>query len=221
MHARKWEVCEEAAAKKRFVGGVRVSVNPSAEITFDVGTYRAMGEPQAVVLMYEEKTETIGIAPEHADKPHALIVRTRHAKSNRIVRSTAFFKKYGITPATTLILPHAYLEGNVLILDMRTAVAWGAGWKRTERAEAKRLAAAEIRAERAKQREEARAEKERLKAERQQLSQDRARLRAEEQRMKREARERERVARKYEQALAVEAENLAKRERDHLSLGSG
>jgi hypothetical protein len=127
MTDRKWERFEGAAAKKRFAGGARVSINPSAEITFDVGTYRAMGEPQAVFLNWEASTSTIGLERGHADEPNAVMVRTRHARFNRVVRSTAFFKKHGILPATTLILPHAYVEGNVLILDLRTAVAWGSG----------------------------------------------------------------------------------------------
>ena len=177
MAGRNWERFEEAAVRKGRRDVVRVSVNPVGEITFDVETYGRMGEPQAVFLLYEAETQTIGIEPGHADEPNAVMVRTRHARSNRIVRSMAFFKKHGILPVRTLVLPYAYIEGKVLILDMRTAVAYGSGWKKVERAEMKRSEAAEVRADRERRRADLRAEKERLKAERFQISQEKVRLR--------------------------------------------
>lgn len=190
MAERKWKRFEEAAVGKwKGRGGARVSITPMGEITFDVATYRAMGEPQAVSLLYESETSTIGIEPGYGDDPNTLMVRCRHARSNRIVRSVAFFRKHGLLPVTTLIVPSAYLEGKVLVLEMDKAVALSAGWKKVERAEAKRVAAAEIRDERERQREELRAEKERLKAERHQLSQERVRIRLERQEMERAARE--------------------------------
>lgn len=191
MAERNWERFEEAAAKK-WRGGVRVSMNPVGEITFDVETYRLMGEPQAMYLLYDAKTQTIGVEPGNADEPNSLMVRTRHAKSNRVVRSTRFFKKHGILPAETLVLPWAYLEGKVLVLDLRTAVSLGAGWKKAERAEARRVEAAGKRAERERIREEIRAEKERLRAERHQLSQERVRLRNLEREIETNTRRRER-----------------------------
>jgi hypothetical protein len=222
MSERKWERFREVAVKKfAYRKGVRVSINPGGEITFDVETYRRMGEPQAVFLNWESATRTIGLEPANVNEASSVLVRARHARTNRVVRSTAFLKKHGVLPETTLIVTDAHLEDKVLVLDTRTTVALASNWKKIEKRESRRAAAAEVRADREKHREELRAEKERLKAERAQLSEDRARLRAEEARLKREARERERAARKYEQALMVEAENLAKRERDHLSLGSG
>jgi len=170
-----------------------VSITPMGEITFDVATYRAMGEPQAVSLLYESESSTIGLEPGHGDDPNTLMVRCRHARTNRIVRSVAFFRKHGLLPVTTLIVPCAYLEGRVLVLEMAKTIALSAGWKKVERAEAKRVAAVEIRNERERHREELRAEKERLKAERHQLSQERFRIQRERREMERSARERERA----------------------------
>ena len=191
MVERKWQRFEEAAVRKGR-DAVRVSVNPVGEITFDVETYRRMGEPEAMVLLYEPETQTIGLEPGHADLASAVLVRVRHGRSNRVVRSMAFFKKHGILPLRTLVLPFAYLEGKVLVLDMRTAVAHGAGWKKVERWDAKRVAAAEARAERVRSKGDHSAERERLKAERHQLSQERVRLRKLERDLEVRSRERER-----------------------------
>ncbi|HEY2847685.1 MAG TPA: hypothetical protein VGI80_07695 [Pyrinomonadaceae bacterium] len=191
MGERRWQRFEEAAARKGR-DAVRVSVNPVGEITFDVETYRRMGEPQAMFLLYEPETQTIGIEPGNADEPSSVLVRTRHARSNRVVRSMSFFKKHGILPLRTVVLPFAYIEGNVLVLDMRTAVAYGSGWKKVERAEARRRDVAEVRAERERTSNERSLEKERLKAERHQLSQEKMRLRKLEQDLETRARQRER-----------------------------
>lgn len=191
MGERRWQRFEEAAARKGR-DAVRVSVNPVGEITFDVETYRRMGEPQAMFLLYEAETETIGIEPGNADEPSSVLVRTRHSRSNRVVRSMSFFKKHGILPLRTLVLPYAYLEGKVLVLDMRTAVAHGSGWKKVVRADGRRRDAEEVRAERERARSDRSAEKERLKAERHQLSQEKVRLRKLEQDLEARARQRER-----------------------------
>jgi hypothetical protein len=188
---RKWQRFE-GAAPRIMRDAIRASINPMGEITFDVDAYRRLGEPQAMFLLYEPETETVGLEPGHADEPNSVLVRQRHGRSNRCVRSMAFFKKHGILPVTTVRLPLAYIEGKVLVLDLKTAVSIGSSWKKIERADARRVAAAEIHAEREKTKQQRLAEKEKLKAERHQLSQERARLRQQQRELERPERTRER-----------------------------
>jgi hypothetical protein len=130
---RNWKIYTGVAAR-RIPDTVRSSINPSGEITFDIETFRKMGEPEAVCLMYEESRRTIGIKPAHPDEPHAVLVRVRHAKSNRVIRSRPFLAAYGIQIDRTLRFPYAFLECNVLILDLKSAVTCGKGaWKRIKR----------------------------------------------------------------------------------------
>lgn len=121
MLKRDWKIYKGVAARL-VPETVRSSINPDGEITFDLDTYRKMGEPVAVCLMYEEAKRTIGVKPAHPDEPHAVLVRIRHEKSNRVVRSRPFLRENSIEIDRTLSLPYAFLEDNILILDLRTAV---------------------------------------------------------------------------------------------------
>jgi hypothetical protein len=133
MMRRDWKIFKGVAAR-RIPETVRSSINPSGEITFDLDTYRKMCEPEAMCLMYEPSKRVIGLKPAHADEPHAVLVRVRHARSNRVVRSMPFLRENGIELDRTLRFPFSFLENNVLILDLRTAVTCGKGaWKRIKR----------------------------------------------------------------------------------------
>ncbi len=133
MIRRDWKIYKGVAAR-RVPDTVRSSINPEGEITFDLETFRKMGEPEAVCLMYEESKRTIGVKAAHADEPHAVLVRIRQAKSNRVVRSRPFLRTYGIELDRTIRFPYAFLENNVLILDLRSAVTCGKGaWKKIKR----------------------------------------------------------------------------------------
>jgi hypothetical protein len=79
------------------------------------------------LMMYEEHSQTIGLKASHADAENAVLVRTRHARSNRCVRLKAFFRENGIEIDRTLRFRYPYLEEKVLILDLRTAVTAGNG----------------------------------------------------------------------------------------------
>ncbi|MCC6329424.1 MAG: hypothetical protein IT174_12985 [Acidobacteria bacterium] len=64
----------------------------------------------------------------------AYLVRIRHERSNRVVRSRPFLRENGIHLDRTLRFPYSFLENNVLILDLRTAVTCGKGsWKKIKR----------------------------------------------------------------------------------------
>ena len=133
MKRRSWKEFKGVAARV-LPGEIRSSINPKGEITFDIETFRRMGEPQAMFLLYEESTRTIGLKAAHPDAANAVLVRVRHAKTNRVVRSAPFLKENGIEIANTLRFPYPALEDNILVLDLRTAVTCGkGGWKKPNR----------------------------------------------------------------------------------------
>ena len=78
-------------------------------------------------LLYEPSSRTIGLRPAHPDTPNAVLVRARHARSNRVVRSMPFLRENGIELERTLRFPYPFIEENVLVLDLRTAVTAGRG----------------------------------------------------------------------------------------------
>ena len=121
-------------AQRRVSEAIRSSINPGGEITFDLDTFRKLGEPEAMYLLYEQATRTIGVKPAHPDEPNAVLVRVRHARSNRVVRSRPFLRENGIEVQRTLRFPFPFIEQNILILDLRTAVTCGkGGWKKVKK----------------------------------------------------------------------------------------
>lgn len=133
MQRRSWKEFGGVAAR-RIPDEARSSINPSGEITFDIDTFRKMGEPEAMFLLYEEHTRTIGLRPAHPDEHNAVLVRVRHARSNRVVRSKPFLRENGIELDRTLRFTFPFIEDKVLILDLRTAVTCGkGGWKKVKK----------------------------------------------------------------------------------------
>lgn len=121
-------------AARRIPESIRSSINPTGEITFDLDTFRRMGEPQAMFLLYDPSSRTIGLKPAHPDVTNAVLVRVRHERSNRVVRSMPFLRENGIQIDRTLRFPYPFLEQNVLILDLRSAVTCGkGGWKKVRK----------------------------------------------------------------------------------------
>ena len=133
MARRSWKEFKGVAAR-RIPNEIRSSINPSGEITFDIDAFRLLGEPQAMILLYESSTRSIGLKPSHPDATNAVLVRVRHARSNRVVRSRPFLLDNEINVPTTLRFPFPFIEDNVLILDLRTAVTCGrGGWKKVKK----------------------------------------------------------------------------------------
>lgn len=126
MYRRSWKEFG-GVATRRIPDAIRCSINPEGEITFDIDTFRKLGEPQAMFLLYEQSSRTIGLKPAHPDTPNAVLVRARHARSNRVVRSMPFLRENGIEIDRTLRFPYPFIEEKVLILDLRTAVTAGRG----------------------------------------------------------------------------------------------
>ncbi|MBK8467115.1 MAG: hypothetical protein IPL32_14940 [Chloracidobacterium sp.] len=133
MIRRSWKEFKGVAAR-RIPDEIRSSINPSGEITFDLDTFKKLGEPEAMFLFYEESTRTIGLKPAHPDAHNAVLVRVRHARSNRVVRSRPFMRENGIELEHSLRFPFPFIEDKVLILDLRTAVTCSrGGWKKAKK----------------------------------------------------------------------------------------
>ena len=125
-YRRSWKEFKGVAAR-RIPDAIRSSINPDGEITFDIDTFRKLREPQAMLLLYEPSTRTIGLRPAHPDAANAVLVRVSHAGSNMVVRSIPFLRENGIDVKTALRFPYPFIEDNTLILDLRRALTCGRG----------------------------------------------------------------------------------------------
>ena len=129
MHRRSWT--EFKGVAKRREDSIRAAINPIGEFIFDLAAFQKMGEPQAIKLLYERSTRTVGLSPVHPDEPNAILVRHRYGRSQRVVRSVPFLRANGIEVPMTLRFMYPAIEGNILTLDLRTAIPSGKGrWNR-------------------------------------------------------------------------------------------
>ncbi|HTH51636.1 MAG TPA: hypothetical protein VL501_06870 [Pyrinomonadaceae bacterium] len=129
--ARNWTEFDEPAPRI-IPEDRRASINYTGEITFDLATFKQLGEPRAMVLLYEESTRTIGLKPADPSAQNAVLVRARHKKSNRVVRSIPFLKRNKIEIEGYMRFPYPHIEDGVLVLDLRTIVTSSqGGWRRT------------------------------------------------------------------------------------------
>src|SRR5947209_488572 len=136
MSKREWERFEGVAARPVRVGS-RVMIRQDGGVYFDAEMYEAMGEPEAVVFLWEAKTRTFGLQPASPDDQTAVMVRLANGRrTNRVVRSTTFLRKIGVDITKGWRLPFAYVEDSVLVLDLRTAVVAGSRrWKQYKQAD--------------------------------------------------------------------------------------
>lgn len=99
------------------------TINPSGDFVVNLKTYIRMNEPEAVVLLYDCDTRTIGVRPSRLDVPNAIIVRARHARYNRVFRSRKFLAKHCIEIKQTIQFPTAEIDADgVLILNLKESV---------------------------------------------------------------------------------------------------
>ena len=100
------------------------TINPRGDFVVNLKTYIRLNEPEAVVLLYDGATRTIGVRPSRLTVPNAILVHTRHARYNRVFRSRKFLAKHGIKIETTMQFPTAEIDTDgVLILNLKEMVA--------------------------------------------------------------------------------------------------
>lgn len=103
-----------------------VTLNPKGELVLSLKTYRQMKEPAAVILLYDRNTDTIGLRPASDETRNAIVVRTRHSRYNRVVRSLPFLHEHGIRLTRTVQFPTARIDDQgVLCLPLRERITAG------------------------------------------------------------------------------------------------
>ncbi len=118
----KWREFTPTAAR-RFPERLYATLNPRGEFVINLQTYIKLNEPEAVVLLYDPDTRTIGVKPSRLDVPNAIQVHIRHARYNRVIRSRPFLKENGIELNGTIQFPTAVLDRTgVLILNLKESV---------------------------------------------------------------------------------------------------
>jgi hypothetical protein len=93
-----------------------VSVNRAAHV--------ALGEPEAVELLYDRGERVMGLRGVSPEVQHAYPVRRQRATSSLLVSGRAFTRCYGI-PTDAARRYRARMLGNVLAVDLKVGVRTG------------------------------------------------------------------------------------------------
>jgi len=118
----QWDEFKETAAR-RMPEKLYATISPRGDFVVNLKTYIRMNEPEAVVLLHDGDTRTIGVRPSRLDVPNAILVHTRHARYNRVFRSRKFLTKHGIEVKQAIQFPTAEIDTNgVLILNLKESV---------------------------------------------------------------------------------------------------
>ncbi len=122
---REWQEFKDVAAR-RLPNRVYATLNPKGEFVINLATFELMGEPETVLLPFDKRDDIIGLRPSTIATPNAIMVRTRHSRYNRVIRSIPFLKKHDIRLDRTVQFPAAVIDREgILLLDLRTRVAAG------------------------------------------------------------------------------------------------
>jgi hypothetical protein len=99
---------------------MHVTLSPRNVIHLNGNIHDRLGNPDAVVLLFDKLNSIIGINPAPASRPNAFPVKMKGRGRHRQIRATPFCKHYGIkVDRTTLFLNAEIDDEGVLRLDLK------------------------------------------------------------------------------------------------------
>lgn len=123
---RNWEEFPVGPATSINGGGLRVTIDKKGAILIGAKAFEKMGEPNAAVLLFDQRNHTIGVAPAEPEVPNAYPMIAKTNCRHRIVRANQFCRHHGIYVPRTAAFGKAEIdEDGVLVLDLRTLIGVG------------------------------------------------------------------------------------------------
>lgn len=111
----------EAGPIQKSADRVHVTISKLGHIFLNRRMLEALGQPDAVTLMYDRRRSIIGVMPSTLQRAHAYPLKRKDAKTSRgrMVYAMNFCKHYGINPTETLAFtsPEINKDG-ILVLNL-------------------------------------------------------------------------------------------------------
>jgi hypothetical protein len=99
-------------------GELQVTIQKTGVIAFNQVAFLALGEPEAVELLYDREEQVVGIRKVDRKIRHAYLVRHNHRGTTHMVAGQAFTKHYGISTVEGRRWT-AVLQGDVLCINLK------------------------------------------------------------------------------------------------------
>ncbi len=118
-----WTTYNGIAYTKK-IADLRVSLNKAGKFDINAKAVEALGNPEAVELLFDEVNKRIGLRPAEPEQPnaHPLIIHDRGAR--RRLFAARFLRRFGINNSMTIIFAHPYVNAEgILVLDLKKTIA--------------------------------------------------------------------------------------------------
>lgn len=104
------------------LAGLHVTLNKRGYIVFNRTAHKRMGEPQAVLVLFDRVNNRIGLRAANPGLRNAYPIAKYGRHGGRLVRAYRLLAAHAIDLPDTVEFPDARIdEDEVLILDLRTA----------------------------------------------------------------------------------------------------
>ena len=116
----KWEYFEDGPVENRSER-IYVTINKRGNFFLNRRAIEALGRPDLVVLMYDRRRSTVGIAAATRSNPAAFRLKKKELNGygSRVLYASNFCRKFAIRPDETLHFPAAEVDNaGVLVLDL-------------------------------------------------------------------------------------------------------
>lgn len=116
-----WKECPRDDVMPQYAG-IYVTMNPMGNIVLSRVTFQMMDEPKAVVILFDEVNQRIGLRPASPYATNAYPLRRSNRSGAKLVRGHRLTREFRIDLPHTVRFYDADINGDgVLILDLRTA----------------------------------------------------------------------------------------------------
>ncbi len=109
---RKWIIYSEPPT--RVTNGLYLSINKIGELMLGRGSYEALGQPEAVYLMYDPDNDLIGLRKTEPLMPNAFALRAKGDSGNYVVRAKPLCLKHDLRFDGTVQFLETSVEGETL-----------------------------------------------------------------------------------------------------------
>jgi hypothetical protein len=118
--ARKWEEFDEPATGR--IAVLHVSLSPKGQVFLSRRAHEALDSPSHVVMLWEDKTSTIGIRSVPPRTKNAFQLYPTNISESYRFHTLRFIKKHDIQLDYTFRFPTAFVEDGVLLLELQYRV---------------------------------------------------------------------------------------------------
>ncbi|MEP7077120.1 MAG: hypothetical protein ABI878_15045 [Acidobacteriota bacterium] len=120
---RQWKEFEGGANHPAKRERLHATLNKKGIILFNEKVFEAMGRPEAAVLLFDERQQTIGVRPAHAGERNIFPVRQKPGVSYRTICARPFCRHFGLNVPQTVAFPAAGFDREgILVLDLHSAI---------------------------------------------------------------------------------------------------